>query len=60
MHVVSLYMISSLTIPLSKILLVLLGTIEYVFKGFDLIVKVWVYKTVNILDVVSWLDCLIL
>ena len=53
-------MIGSLTIPLGEVLLVLLSTVKYVLKGFNLVVKVWVCETVDISDIVSQLDSSIL
>ena len=49
-------MISSLTIPLSEVLLVLSNTFKYVLEDFNLIVKVWICETVDISDVVSQLN----
>ena len=38
--------------PLGKVLLVSLITVEYVLESFNLIVKVGVYETVDISDVI--------
>ena len=53
MHVVDLYMLSSLIMPVGKIFLVSLITVKYILEGFYLVVEVGICEAVNILDIIA-------